>query len=168
MSTFSRTDGGDPAARPAREASVVWWLASAAPVTLGLVALLTGFGVPALTEWFWPAPTTNIAEAAALWDGARVRALAARGAQLDAVMPVRRRVVDGGAPETMTPLEAAIRSRSETMVEVILELGARPSDTEAQRLACLAVRIAAPLSAEVLERAFALPPTSCSASVEGP
>jgi hypothetical protein len=95
-------------------------------------ALLLGLGVRPVTEWFWPTPTTNVAEAAALGDAARVRALVANGASLDTPQPVRRELRADGAPPVLTPLEAAMRHGRDELVQLLLELGATsPADATA-------------------------------------
>jgi hypothetical protein len=89
-------------------------------------ALLLGLGVPPVTEWFWPTPTTNVSEAAALGDAARVRALVATGASIDAPQPVRPALTGDGSPAVLTPLEAAMRRGHDELVRLLLELGATP------------------------------------------
>ena len=70
-------------------------LAAAAPTAVCSFALLLALGVRPATQWFWPAPTTNLAEAAAMGDAARIRVLAAAGAPLDVVLPVRAGLLSG-------------------------------------------------------------------------
>ena len=121
-------------------------MAAAAPVAVGLLALSLGLGVPA-AAWFWPRPATNIAEAAALGDAARMRALAAQGAAVDAALPVRPGLLDG-SPPAMSALDAAIRRGDYAVVEVALELWDRPARQEVVRLYCAA----AGSSREIAER----------------
>ena len=101
-------------------------MAAVPPLALATFALLLGLGVPPVTEWFWPTPTTNVAEAAALGDAARVRALVGNGASLDAPQPVRRELRADDAPVVLTPLEAAIRHGRDELMQLLLELGATP------------------------------------------
>ena len=124
---------------------------------------LLGLGVPPLTDWFWPAPTTNIAEAAALGDAARVRALAGAGMSLEAPQAVRQEIRHSEAPHVMTPLEAAVHHRSEYVVELLLDLGVHPPADEAHRLRCVARAVKAPQTAALIERRFQLPPAPCGA-----
>jgi hypothetical protein len=96
------------------------------PLALAIFALLLGLDVPPVTEWFWPTPTTNIAEAAVLGDAARVRALAASGAPVDAPQPVRPELRTDGTPAVLTPLEGARRHGHDELVRLLIELGATP------------------------------------------
>jgi hypothetical protein len=109
-----------------KSTSLVLRVAAVPPLALAIFALLLGLGVPPVTEWFWPTPTTNVAEAAMLGDAARVRALAAHGVSLDAPQSVRREIRADGAPAVMTPLEAAMRHGRDELVQLLLELGATP------------------------------------------
>ena len=137
--------------------------ASAAPVGVGLFALLLGLGVPPVTEWFWPTPTTNVAEAASLGDGARLLQLAREGVPLDAPLPIRADIRERDEPSDMSPLEAAIRRRRDSIVEILLELGARPTIDEVNRLYCLAERVQATDAAELLRKTFLLSGVTCEA-----
>ncbi|OFW04148.1 MAG: hypothetical protein A3I61_09170 [Acidobacteria bacterium RIFCSPLOWO2_02_FULL_68_18] len=148
--------------------SVVLGVAAAAPLAVALFSLLLGLGVPPVAEWFWPTPTTNIAEAAAMDDAARVRWLAAQGAPLDVPLPVRDDVRASAVPRSMTPLEAAIRHRAEYVPGLLLELGLRPSTDEARRLYCLATAIEATRAATLLQERFDIPTGSCTLASTGP
>jgi hypothetical protein len=139
----------------------VVWIAAVPPLLVALGALTLGAGLPAAEEWFWPAPATNMAEAAATRDAARVRVLAGRAVDPNARFPVRPGLLDGDAPREMTPLEAAIRSRREELVAVVIQLGARPDTDEAQRLQCVATAVDAPRAAEILQRMLGAPPATC-------
>lgn len=112
------------------------WIVAAAPVAVGLFALSLGLGTPA-AAWFWPEPATNIAEAAALGDAARMRALAAQGAAVDAALPLRPGLLEGNPP-AMSALEAAIQRGEYAVVEVALELWDNPAHQDAVRLYCAA------------------------------
>ncbi|MBI2185754.1 MAG: ankyrin repeat domain-containing protein [Acidobacteria bacterium] len=111
--------------------SLTLGIAAAPPLALATFGLLLAVGMPPLPEWFWPTPTTNIAEAAALGDAARVRALAADGVPLDVPLPLRDEVRPNGAPSSMTPLEAAKWRGHDELVQLLLELGAKPSEDAA-------------------------------------
>ena len=138
-------------------------VAAAAPVLVALFGLLLGLGLAPVTAWFWPRPTTNVAEAAALGDMARVRMLAARGERLDVVLPIDPRFLEDDSPRAMAPLEAAVRRRSDSLVAVLLELGVKPTSAEAQRLYCLAMAAETRDVATLLHDAFHVPADSCSA-----
>lgn len=143
--------------------SLVIGAASAAPLGVALFALLLGLDVAPVTSWFWPAPTTNLAEAAALGDAARVRWLATQGVHLDAPLPLQDDVRGSNTPPVLTPLEAAIRYGADDVGALLLELGARPSADEARRLHCLALP-AAKRAATLLQNRFNIQPGSCPAS----
>lgn len=135
-------------------------VAALPPLVLALFAAALAAGAPGVQDWFWPEPTTNIAEAAVLRDGARVRVLAAEGSRLDLALPVEARLADD-APATMTPLEAAVRSRSDEMVQLVLELGATAAAADIQRLHCLAAQLDAAGLQAVLSRETGVPPAPC-------
>ena len=153
--------------RTSKFSNLALGLASAAPLLLGVFSLMLALGVPPVASWFWPTPTANIAEAAALGDAARVRALAARGARLDLPQPVRPDFREGDAPPTMSPLEAAIRleagdrRRGDSVVGVLLDLGVRPPPPEMRRLYCLAAEVEAAEATALLQDAFDLSAGSC-------
>ena len=155
-------------ASTSKSTSPVLVLASAPPLALALFGLLLGLGVPPVPEWFWPTPTTNMAEAAALGDAARVRSLAADGISLDTPLPVREDVRNSEAPPVMAPLEAAIRHRSEYVVELLLELGVRPPTEEARRLHCLATLMDAAPAAKLIQDTFDVPSPSCDVQPPDP
>jgi hypothetical protein len=136
-------------------------VAAAAPVFVAICSLLIGLDVRPVTDWFWPAPTTNIVEAAAMGDAARVRALAARGEPLNRPMAVRPGILPVEAPSAMSALEAAVWHRGDETVAMIVDLGARPTVSEAQRLSCLATAFEQPAIAELLLTALAVPARPC-------
>lgn len=151
-----------------KSTSLVLVLAAASPVGIGLFALLLAFGVPPVTAWFWPTPTTNIAEAAALGDAARVRSLVAEGVPLDAPVPLRDDIRNRETPPVMVPLEAAVRHRSEYVVELLLELGVRPPVDEARRLHCMAAAMEADTIAALIQEQFDLSSPSCEITAGAP
>jgi hypothetical protein len=74
---------------------------------------------------FWlPAPL-NLAEAAALRDRGEVARLLAEGKDPNATYRVRRGVVRRYAME-MTPIEAALATRRDEIVQLLLDSGATP------------------------------------------
>ncbi len=141
---------------------ILQWAALAPPLIVAVLALLLGLNVSSVTTWFWPPSNTNIVEAAWLKETARVRVLASKQASLNAALPVRPELLERGAPTSMTPLEAAVRSESDNMVAIVLELGATPTPAEAMRLQCVAVEVGANGAAELLTQAFSLPPHFCN------
>jgi hypothetical protein len=90
-----------------------------------------------------------------------VRALVAAGAPIDAAVPVRQELGSSRQPTELSPLEAAVRRRSDSLVRMLIELGARPSSADARRLACLARTEDDEQTAELLEEAFDVPAPSC-------
>jgi hypothetical protein len=136
-------------------------LAAAPPVLVACCALLLGSGLPIVTTRFWPVSPTNVAEAALLGDAARVRLLAARGAPLDASLPVRAEIRERDEPSTMTPLEAAARHDGDSLVGVLFDLGLRPPPDEKRRLYCLAVELGT-AAADELRAAFKPGPDPCA------
>jgi hypothetical protein len=136
-------------------------LAAAAPVAFGAFGVFVALGRAPARDWFWPPPDTNVVEAAALGDAARVRTLAATGASLVDPARIRPGLLDDDHPEEMSALEAAVRRRRDALVQTIVELGARPSADDARRLTCLARGEDDAGTAAVLARAFAIPADAC-------
>lgn len=139
---------------------VIGWAIAFSPIVVAAVALLLGLRVPVVTQSFWPASDTNIVEAAFVRDAARVRVLAAVQS-LNQPQPVRPRLLESNDPRVMTPLEAAVRGRSDDVVRIVLELGARPLTNEARRLQCLALEKGVNGAADLLRETFDLPDGSC-------
>jgi hypothetical protein len=137
-------------------------LAAVPPLAVALFALLLTLRIPFVVDWFWPHASTNVAEAAALGDLARVKTLAAQGDRLDVAMPVDGRFRDGGTPSEMSAWEAAVRRRSDSLVEGMVQLRPAPAAAESQRLYCLARANDAENVAELLDRAFG-PGLNCPA-----
>jgi hypothetical protein len=162
MIGLPHTGAGSDDASNSSKALILRWAALAPPLLVAAFALLLGLGVSSVTTWFWPPSTTNIVEAVWLKETARVRVLASRQESLNATLPVRPELLDRGAPASMTPLEAAVRSESDAIVAIVLELGARPTLAEARRLQCVAVEIGANGAAVLLAQTFTLPLHSCS------
>ena len=98
-----------------------WVPALAGPALLAVAAAAVALGPSSLSKAFWPVPDTNIAEAAAMRDSARVRALAGRDLSRDRRYPVRPSLVEH-APPTLTLEEAARLSGSATVVQVVEEI----------------------------------------------
>jgi hypothetical protein len=150
-----------------KSSSRVLGVAAAAPVLLGVFSLLLALGVPPVATWFWPASPTNATEAAALGDAQRLRTLAAQGTPMDAALPIRSEFRAEGSPETLTPLEAAIRleggthREGDSIVEVLLDVGVRPPTDEVRRLYCVAQAVEAPEAAEALRKTFDVPAAIC-------
>lgn len=147
-----------------KSSSLVLAVVLAAPLLVIAGGLSVAAGVPGVRGSFWPAPDTNLAEAAAVRDYARVRALAARGARLTERLPVRPGLLRGALP-AMTALEAAIRIQSPEMVDILFALGANPGFDEARTLHCLALALDAPAAAATFERTY---PVAAAACTQGP
>ena len=98
-----------------------WLLALAGPVLLAVAAAAVALGPSSLSNAFWPAPDANIAEAAAMRDVARVRALAGRGMPRERRYPIRPSLVEH-APPSLTLEEAARLSGSATVVQLVEEI----------------------------------------------
>ncbi len=101
--------------------SSAWLPALAGPVILAAAAVVLALGPRALSRHFWPTPDTNIAEAAAMRDSARVRAEASRGVPLDRPYPIRPGLVDN-APPSLTLEDAARLGGSEALIRLVQEL----------------------------------------------
>ena len=144
-----------------RAGTIVRLLALVPPLIVALFSLLVGLGIPGVTTWFWADPDTNIVEAVWLSDGARVRALALRGESLNLALPVRPALLEDDAPSTMTPLEAAVRRASSDMIALALELGARATPDEAERLQCLALAVGSSEAVELVGLAFGVSAGPC-------
>ena len=120
------------------------WLmafALAAPgIAIGLVSGV--FGLAAVTgRPLTLAPTpTSIQEAAATFDPAGVLLRARGGADLNRPAAVHIRGF-GDRPVILTPLEAAVISRSPDMTELLVVLGANLDKATLQRLQCFAARV---------------------------
>ena len=145
---------------PRRTTPILGWLVAVPPMLVAAFALLLGLGVPPVRQWFWPVSDTNIVEAAFVRDGARVRVLASRES-LNQPQPVRAQLLDSDDPRVMTPLEAAVRGRSDEVVRIVVELGARPGTEEVHRLRCLALDEGVNGAAELLRETFDLADRSC-------
>ena len=155
-----RYDRGMGSSPPANH-SLPGWVMAVPPMLVAAFALLLGLGVPPVTRWFWPVSDTNIVEAAFVRDGARVRVLAARRESLNDAQRVRPELLDSDDPRVMTPLEAAIRGRSDEVVRLVLELGAKADADEATRLQCVALEEGADGAAALMGEAFGLAAPSC-------
>ena len=120
------------------------WVMTFALAAPGIaVALLTGVsGLAAVTgRPLALAPTpTSLHEASATFDPAGVVLWARAGADLN-----RRAAVDvrgfRDRPVVLTPLEAAVMSRSPDMVALLVALGANRDGATLQRLRCFAARV---------------------------
>lgn len=84
----------------------------------------------------WNVQPRNLAEAAALQDGAAVIRLVKQRADVNRPGDVRAGVVLP-AEATLTPLEAAAATREREMVQLVLDLGASPDATVWQRAFCI-------------------------------
>ena len=74
---------------------------------------------------FWRVEPLTLSEAAALRDDGEAAWLILEGHDPNTRYPVREDLIDG-RKHVITPLEAAVRSRRLTMVELLVSHGARP------------------------------------------
>jgi hypothetical protein len=74
---------------------------------------------------FWTWEPLNLSEAAALRDRGEVARLLAEGQDPNRTYPVRRGFVRSYAMR-LTPMEAALASRRDEIVQILLDAGARP------------------------------------------
>jgi hypothetical protein len=135
-------------------------LAALPPLVLVAFLLAVVLGVGDVRADVWPAPTTNLSEAAALRDLSRIRLLTDRGADVNAVYTVEPDVL-GRAEVQVTPLVAAAATNVNETVELLLELGAKPQAEDARLVHCLAARANNPDMSTALEKASGLAPSSC-------
>lgn len=115
-------------------------------ITFALLLLLTAaVGYRPL----WAERSVGLVEAARAGDTVTVFRMLNAGADPNARGPV---AFEGRAgPATLTPLEAAVESRQVEVMQVLVKMGARASESDRQRLVCLARTVDAPEVAAYLE-----------------
>jgi hypothetical protein len=123
-----------------------------------LVAVVLGVGD--LRAAVWPAPMTNLSEAASLRDLSRIRLLTDRGEDVNAVYTVEPDLL-ARVEVRVTPLVAAAATNVNETVDLLLELGARPQAEDARLVHCLAARANNPDMSKALEKVSGLAPSSC-------
>lgn len=84
----------------------------------------------------WSVEARNLAEAAALRDGAAAVRFAEQGADVDAAAEVRARLILDD-PAVLTPIEAAAGARDEAIVQLLFDLGASPDAAAWLRAFCM-------------------------------
>jgi hypothetical protein len=132
-----------------------------------MLALVCVIGAAALGfDPLWHVEPLTLSEAAALRDEGETIRLLIEGYDPNQRYPVRREFVDADQ-RAITPLEAAVRSRRATMVQLLLAHGARPDIDTWMLLACSP---ADPDTTEVRSRLAVLAPSpaivSCNAMPE--
>jgi len=113
--------------------------ALAAPALLTLAAVVVVVGALAGWEPLWNEPTLNLAEAAALNDRGTIQRLIAAGADPNAPAPVRPPILKS-QEIVVTPLEAAVGTRTPTTIEFLLARGAGMDARERAVMLCLAMK----------------------------
>jgi len=132
----------------------------AAPALLGIAGVI--LVAAALVGWepLWSEPRLNLAEAAALNDRATIQRLIAEGANPNARTPVRPPILKG-QEIVVTPLQAAVGTRTPTTIEFLLARGARMDSRERAVLFCLAVKDEAREIIDFLEKSAPQPHPVC-------
>ncbi len=124
-----------------REDTLIRLLGTAPASLLALAALLL-FAASVGYRPLWATPSTTLAEAARGGDTATVFRMLSAGSDPNLAGPV---AFEGRSePDVLTPLEAAVESRQVEVVQLLMEMGAQASDSDRQRLACLASAVDAP------------------------
>lgn len=111
-----------------------------APVLLLALSVLM-LVVAVAYQPLWANRTVTLSQAAAGADSATVFRMVNAGSDPNAVAPV----LLGRRTEAvmLTPLEAAVESREVDVVQLLLKMGARATESDRQRLACLATAVGA-------------------------
>jgi hypothetical protein len=105
------------------------------------VWLLVGWAIG--LDPFWPTGTLTLSEAAAVRDHAEVVRLIEAGHDPNRRWPVRAGLLDGAA-QMISPLEAAVRIRRLSLVELLMRSGAAPDMQERSALVEVALAAGAP------------------------
>jgi hypothetical protein len=137
-------------------------LACVAPplVLIGATAVMLVMGAGGRHP-FWDEPPVTVCEAAIMRDAAEVLRLLRVGADPNARCQVRPGLL-GPQERSASPLEAAIRARQTSVVEILLAEGARP-DPQALALAqCLEAEEAVELRALLSPFASSGAPIACA------
>jgi hypothetical protein len=114
-----------------------------------IVLLLAAVGFDSV----WASKAETLVEASRHGDIAEAYRLVRAGLNPNQSVAVR---LDSGRVATLTPLEAAVESRQVEVLRVLVQAGARPSESDRQILVCLAAVVNAP---EVTEYLYStLPP----------
>jgi hypothetical protein len=132
----------------------------AAPALLAVSAVVLALGALVGWEPFWSEPPLNLAEAAALNDRGTIQRLIESGADPNARAPVRPPILKSHEV-VVTPLEAAVGTRTPTTIEFLLTRGARMDSHERTVMFCLAMKDEAQEVIAFLETAVTQPRADC-------
>ena len=113
-----------------------------APASLLALAALILLAAVAGYRPLWAIRDTTLVEAARGGDTATVFRMLTSGSDpnlSEAVAPEGQ-----SEPAVLTPLEAAVESRQVEVVQLLMKMGAQASESDRQRLACLAIAVNAP------------------------
>ena len=132
----------------------------AAPGVLAIAFLIVVGGALVGWEPLWSEPPLNLAEAAALNDRGTIQRLIASGADPNAVAPVRPPILKSHEV-VVTPLEAAVATRTPTTIEFLLRRGARMDSHEQAVMFCLAMKDEARELIDFLETNTTQAPADC-------
>ena len=114
-----------------------------APASLLALAVLILLAAVVGYRPLWATRNTTLAEAARGGDTATVFRML--GAGSDPNLAERVVALEGRPePAVLTPLEAAVESRQVEVVQLLMKTGARASESDRQKLACLAIAVDAP------------------------
>ena len=132
----------------------------AAPALLAVASVVLVVGAIVGWEPLWSEPQLNLAEAAALNDRGTIQRLIASGADPNAPAPVRPPILKSHEI-VVTPLEAAVGTRTPTTIEFLLTRGARMDSHERAVMFCLATQDEAREIVDFLERTATEPRADC-------
>jgi hypothetical protein len=111
----------------------------ATPGLLAIAFLIVVVGALVGWEPLWSEPPLNLSEAAALNDRGTIQRLIASGADPNAPAPVRPPILKSHEV-VVTPLEAAVGTRTPATIEFLLRRGARMDSHERAVMLCLAMK----------------------------
>ena len=132
----------------------------AAPALLAIASGIVVVGALVGWEPLWSEPRLNLAEAAALNDRGTIQRLIAAGADPNAPAPVRPPILKSHEV-VVTPLEAAVGTRTPTTIEFLLARGARMDSDERAVMFCLAMKDDAQEIIDFLEKNTTQAPPDC-------
>ena len=132
----------------------------AAPALLAITAVVVVVGALVGWEPLWSEPRLNLAEAAALNDRGTIQRLIAGGADPNAPAPVRSPILKSH-DVVVTPLEAAVGTRTPTTIDFLLARGARMDSDERAVMFCLAMKDDAQEIIDFLEKNTTQAPPDC-------
>ena len=128
----------------------------AAPALLIAVSILMLLVAVLGYQPLWANRGVTLTQAAHGGDTATVFRMLSEGSDPNAAAPVP---LEGHSePVVLTPLEAGVESRQVEVVQLLLAMGARASESDRRRLACLATAVDAPEVAVYLQSA--IPPAA--------